>query len=160
MSNLQQLIEENKNRFQIDKDSLAKKVKYALECYTLMKPETNLETIFHSRVSKGYRTLQDMLIDSTTKLSTGYTLDMKNTRNNRGKYLVTYLKPEAIQLKNKVAIKKQVKEDYLASLEEQKALWVTELTANLSAEAQDNAVKEAQLQALAIQSELLAMLEK
>jgi hypothetical protein len=158
MSNLQLLIEENKSRFQIDKDSLVKKIKSALDCYLLVKPATNLDTILHSRLSKAYRTFQDMLLDCSKKLSKGYILDMKNTRNNRGKYLITYLKPEAIQLQEKAAIKKRVKEEYIACIEKEKAQWITELTINLSLEAQDNAIKESQIKTIAIKDELLAML--
>jgi hypothetical protein len=158
MSELKKLLEDNKSKFEMNKEELTKRVDFALATYDMVQPPINLDSVLHARVKKHYQTLQAMLIDSTDKLSSGYKLDMTNTRRTGASFTITFLKSEAEQTKEKSLVKKQVKQDYLAELEAVKQVWIKDLTANLAKEAELEAVVIAQTKTKAIQDELTALL--
>jgi hypothetical protein len=50
MSELNKLIEKNKDKFEIDKDELAKKEDFVLVSYNMVQPPVNLESSAYARV--------------------------------------------------------------------------------------------------------------
>jgi len=158
MSELNKLIEKNKDKFEIDKDELAKKEDFVLVSYNMVQPPVNLESSAYARVKKYYQTLQAMLIDSTDKLGSGYKLDSKNSKPSSSGYIVTFLKSDVEQVKDKSMLKKQAKQTYLKELEQQKKEWVAKLTASLVKQAEADAVAQAQSKTKLIQEELEALL--
>jgi len=107
MSELNKLINENKARFEIGKVELAKKIEFSLVTYDMVQPPINLDSAQHARLKKSYQTLEAMLLDSTDKLKAGYRLDTSNSRSNGRGYIVTFIKCDTTQAKEKVALKKK-----------------------------------------------------
>jgi hypothetical protein len=158
MSELQKLINDNKHLFEINKKELDKRIEFAIATYDKTTPPSNLASPQHARLKKYYTNLQAMLIDSTTKLADGCKLDTANTKQSGAGFTVTFLKSDIEQTKDKVTLKKQIKADYLAELEENKQVWVNSLTAKLAKEAEADAVAQAQNKTRLIQDELSALL--
>jgi hypothetical protein len=158
MSELLALLEKNKSKFEINKKELDKRIEFAIVTYDMVHPPINLDSTSHARIKIYYQTLQAMLIDSTDKLSSGYKLDATNTKPSGVGYTVTFLKSDTDQAKDKTALKKQIKTIYLAELEENKQIWVKDLTANLAKKAEVEAVVAAQNKTKLIQDELTALL--
>ena len=158
---LAKLIEQNKEKFSIDKQVLDKKVSYKLSTYSLVIPPINAESIYHSRVRKYYKTLQALIIDSTDKLHRdGYTLDSTNTKTSGSGFAVTYIKSESHQAKDKTSIKKETKEIYLTELEAEKLSWVEATTLDLAKESEAQAIIDSQNSINKLQDELLDLLNK
>lgn len=156
---LAKLIEENTDKFSIDKQVLDKRISYKLSTYSLVIPPVNTESIYHSRIRKYYKTIQALIIDSTDKLHRdSYTLDSTNTKTSGSGYVVTYIKGEALQSKDKSSIRKETKEIYLTELEADKLSWVKATTLDLAKQSAAQAVIDSQSSINKLQDELLELL--
>jgi len=157
MDNIEELLANNKERFEINKDELTKRIKQQLDIYQLVRPKLNLDQDLHSRLGKNYKTLHQLIIDSADLLNKGYTLDINLTKPC-GKLNIYYIKPRSVQDKERTKLKKKVKELYLAELDEAKNNWLIEITEKATKEAEVEAVTQASIKAKELQNQLLQML--
>lgn len=160
MSELEKLIELKKADFVIDKQVLAQRIENRMIAYKMMMPAPNAEEGKYLKVRRYYQTLQQCLIDSAQRLNEGYTLNSTNSRVSATGITVVYEKSESLQKKDAALIAKEEKQIYQLELDEEKATWLEELTANQAAEAVALAAKKAADDTKALQAELSALLAK
>jgi hypothetical protein len=156
---IEQLLNDNKHRFVVDKAVLDKRVKYTIDTYDLVKPTLNLEQNLHARVGKHYRNLHELLIDSADFLNRGYILDQKLTKPCSKKLNVYFIKPDDIQSKEKTALKKKVKALYLEELEKAKKQWLIQVTEQVAKNTEIEALEKVAISNRTLQEQLLAMMQ-
>jgi len=154
---IDELIANNKERFEINKDELIKRIKQQLDIYLLVRPKLNLDQDLHSRLGRNYKTLHQLIIDSADLLNKGYTLDLNLTKPC-GKLNIYYTKPESVQDKERTKLKKKVKELYLEELGKAKSNWLIEITEKATRKAEAEAVTQANIKSKELQTQLLHML--
>jgi len=155
---IEKLIADNKERFEINKGELTKRINQQLDVYRLVKPKLNLNQDQHSRLGRHYKTLHHLIIDSADLLNNGYILDLKLTKNS-GKYYVYFIKPQSMQDKEKSKLKKKVKDVYLFELEEAKKQWLIQVTDQVAENAKVEAIEKVAISNRALQEQLLAMMQ-
>jgi hypothetical protein len=158
MNELKKLLEEKKADFIINNDELNQRVETRMVSYNNLLPVVNDNSVLHLRERKYYRSLQSLLIDSAARLNGDFSLDSTNSKMANGNFTVTYLKNNALQKKDAIAIKKEVKQKYEAELEVQKTQYIQELTQQQALEAQATAAAQAADNTKALQQELSALL--
>jgi hypothetical protein len=157
-SELEALIEENKAKFIIDAEELQARVDARVLNYSTVLPAVNLEDPIYLKVRKYYTNLQSMVIDSASRLNSGYTLDSPNSLVSGGGFIISYVKGEALKKKDLVLIKKQEKESYEAELEIKKAEFIKNLTQQQAVEIAAKAEKLALDNTTALQKQLSELL--
>lgn len=158
MSELSKLLERHKSDFLIDNEELGRRISNSLIGYNNMLPEVNDEDVLCLRVRKQYVSLQNMLIDSTAKLSGDYNLDSTNSRILNGMFIVVYMKKELLQKKDLVKMKKEIKAEYQLELDTEKALFVEGLITQQTKQAQELAAQKARDSVKVLQAELTKLL--
>jgi len=158
MSSLQELIEVNKESFEINASELKRRVQKALEIYELVKPPRNLDQVTSKLLGKQYKNLHQMLIDSATYLNNGYLLNLKLTASKGNKLYAYYIKSDAMQASEKKSLKENVKQDYIQELEQEKLAWVKTITEQAAAAAEVDAIAQATKREEELQNQLLQML--
>jgi hypothetical protein len=158
MTKLEQLIEDRKADFNTNAEELQARVDARILNYTTVLPAVNLENPVYLKVRRYYNSLQSMVIDSASRLNSGYTLDSPNSLVSGGGFIISYVKGEQLQKKDIVSIKKEVKALYEADLEVQKAVFIQQLTMNQQVEIEAQATQVALDNTTALQLELSNLL--
>jgi hypothetical protein len=158
MTNLEQLIEEKKNEFVVDKEELNKRIENRLVHYNMIMPPPNTNEALYLKVRRYYQTLQQCLIDSSQRLNSGYTLDSTNSKVSKTGITVVYNKSEEHQKKDAALIRKEERALYQSELDKDKEQFILDLTQQQAAEATEIAKAQSAQSILDLQAELSKLL--
>jgi hypothetical protein len=158
MTALKKLLEEKKADFIIDNDELNQRVEARMVSYINILPPANDTSVLYLRERKYYNSLQSLLIDSAARLNGDFSLDSTNSKMANGNFTVTYLKNDALQKKDAIAIKKEVKQLYQLELDKDKEQFILDLTQQQTKELEASAALQAADNTKVLQEQLSALL--